>query len=62
VLEVSERAGYMYVPMKTTEGFLLITKSSRYGHDVLESIPSTPSRLYYIYIKLIPYGAYKMIF
>jgi hypothetical protein len=27
------------------EKFLLITKSSRYGHEVLERIPSTPSIL-----------------
>jgi hypothetical protein len=42
--------------------FLLITKSSGYVHEVLERIPSTPSGLYYTYIKLIPYVAYKMIF
>jgi hypothetical protein len=44
------------------EEFLLITKSSGYGHEVLERIPSTPPELYYIYIKLIPYIAYKIIF
>jgi hypothetical protein len=44
------------------EEFLLITKSSRYSHEVLERIPSTPSRLYYTYIKLVPYVTYKMIF
>jgi hypothetical protein len=44
------------------EEFLLITKSSRYGHDVLERIYSTPSRLYYTYIKRVPYVAYKVIF
>jgi hypothetical protein len=44
------------------EEFLLITKSSGYGHEVLERIPSTPSRLYYTYIKPIPYIAYKVIF
>jgi hypothetical protein len=44
------------------EEFLLITKSSRYGHVVLEIIPSTPSGLYYIYMKPIPYVAYKVIF
>jgi hypothetical protein len=42
--------------------FLLITKSSRRGQDVLERIHSTPFGLYYIYIKLIPYVAHKMIF
>jgi hypothetical protein len=44
------------------EEFLLITKSSGYGHEVLERIPSTLSELYYTYIKLIPYVAYKVIF
>jgi hypothetical protein len=42
--------------------FLLITKSSGYGHEVLERIPSTLSTLYYTYIKLIPYVTYKVIF
>jgi hypothetical protein len=44
------------------EEFLLITKSSGYGHEVLETIPSTPSELYYTYIKPVPYVAYKVIF
>jgi hypothetical protein len=43
------------------EEFLLITKSSGYGHEVLERIPSTPSRLYYTYLKLMPYVTYKVI-
>jgi hypothetical protein len=42
--------------------FLLITKSSRYGHKVLKRISSTPSGLYYAYIKHVPYVAYKVIF
>jgi hypothetical protein len=42
--------------------FILITKSSGYGHKVLERIPSTPSGLYYTYIKSVPYVAYKVIF
>jgi hypothetical protein len=33
------------------EEFLLITKSSGYGHEVLERIPSTLSGLYYTYKK-----------
>jgi hypothetical protein len=44
------------------EEFLLITKSSGYGHEVLERIHSTPSGLYYTYIKLVPYDTYKVIF
>jgi hypothetical protein len=42
--------------------FLLITKSSGYGHEVLERISSTSSELYYTYIKLVPHVAYKVIF
>jgi hypothetical protein len=44
------------------EEFLLITKSSGYGHEVLEKISSTQSGLYYTYIKHVPYVAYKVIF
>jgi hypothetical protein len=44
------------------EEFLLITKSSGYDHEVLERIPSTQIGLYYTYIKLVPYVAYKVIF
>jgi hypothetical protein len=44
------------------EEFLLIIKSSEYGHEILKRIPSTPSGLYYTYIKLVPYIACKMIF
>jgi hypothetical protein len=40
--------------------FLLITKSSGYGHEVLERYPSTPCGLYYTYIKPVPYIAYKV--
>jgi hypothetical protein len=42
--------------------FLLITKSSGYGHEVLERNHSTMSGLYYAYIKHISHLAYKMIF
>jgi hypothetical protein len=44
------------------EEFLLITKSPGYGHEVLERILSTPSGLYYTYIKLVTYVAYNVIF
>jgi hypothetical protein len=54
------------LPIRTYEDnkeeFLLITKSSGYGHEVLERIPSTPFRLYYTYIKHVPYVIYKVIF
>jgi hypothetical protein len=36
--------------------------SSGYGHEVLETIPSTPSGLYYTYVKSVPYVTYKVIF
>jgi hypothetical protein len=41
---------------------LLITKTNEDGHDILERIPSLPSRLYYTYIKFVPHIAYKVIF
>jgi hypothetical protein len=44
------------------EEFLLITKSSEHGYEVLERIPSTPSRLNYTYIKPVPRVTYKVIF
>jgi hypothetical protein len=44
------------------EEFLFITKSSGYGHEVLERISSTPYELYYTYIKHIPHVAYKVTF
>jgi hypothetical protein len=44
------------------EEFLFITKSSAYGHEVLERIPSTLSGLYYTYIKHVPHIVYKVIF
>jgi hypothetical protein len=40
----------------------LITKTNRYGYDILERIPSSPSGLYYTYIKHVPHVAYKVIF
>jgi hypothetical protein len=52
-----------HVPMKDNkEEFLLSTKSSGYGYEVIERIPSTSFGLYYTYIKPIPYVAYKVIF
>jgi hypothetical protein len=44
------------------EKFVLITKSFGYDHEVLEKISSTPSGLYYTYIKRVPYVVYKVIF
>jgi hypothetical protein len=53
---------HLYTHEDNKEEFLLITKSSGYGHEVLERIPSTLSGLYYTYIKFVPYVAYKVIF
>jgi hypothetical protein len=53
---------YVCTHENNKEEFLLITKSSEYGHEVLERIPSTSSGLYYTYIKPEPYVAYKVIF
>ena len=44
------------------EEFLLITKESGYGKDILERIPSFLSGLYYTYIKHVPHVAYEVIF
>jgi hypothetical protein len=47
---------------ENNEEFLLITKSNRDDHNILEPIPSLQYGLYYIYIILIPHVAYKVIF
>jgi hypothetical protein len=53
---------HVYTHEDNKDEFLLITKSSGYGHKVLERISSTLSELYYTYIKLVPHVAYKVIF
>jgi hypothetical protein len=53
---------YVCIHKDNKEEFLLITKSSGYGHKVLERIHSTPSGLYYTYIKHVSHIAYKVIF
>jgi hypothetical protein len=47
---------------ENNEESLLITKTNEDGYDILERIPSLPSRLYYTYIKPVPHVAYKVIF
>jgi hypothetical protein len=47
---------------ENNEEFLLITKPSEYGSNVLERILSFPSGLYYTYIKPVPHVTYKVIF
>jgi len=44
------------------EEFLLFTEDIGQGKETLEKVPSLPSRLYYTYIKHVPYVAYKVIF
>jgi hypothetical protein len=60
--DIQKNGLYVCTHEANMKEFPLITKSSGYDHEVLERIPSTLSRLYYTYIKLIPYVAYKVIF
>jgi hypothetical protein len=60
--DIQKSGLYVCIHEDNKEEFLLITKSSGYGHEVLQRIPSTPSGLYYTYIKPVPYVAYKLIF
>jgi hypothetical protein len=60
--DIRKRGLHVYTHEDNKEEFLIITKSSRYGHEVLERITSTPSGLYYTYIKPVPHVAYKVIF
>jgi hypothetical protein len=60
--DMRKSGSYVCTHEDNKEEFLLISKSSEYGHEVLERISSTPSGLYYTYIKLVPYVAYKVIF
>jgi hypothetical protein len=47
---------------ENNEEFLHIIKKNGDDHDILERIHFLPSGLYYTYIKLVPYIAYKVIF
>jgi hypothetical protein len=47
---------------ENNEESLLINKTNGDGYDILETIPSLPSELYYTYIKSVPHIAYKVIF
>jgi hypothetical protein len=47
---------------ENNEEFLHIIKKNGDDHNILEKIPSLPSRLYYIYIKPVPHVVYKVIF
>jgi hypothetical protein len=60
--DIQKSGLHVYTHEDNKEECLLITMSSRYGHDVLERIHSNPSGLYYTYIKLIPHVIYKVIF
>jgi hypothetical protein len=60
--DIQKNGLYVCTHEANMKEFPLITKSSGYDYEVLERIPSTLSRLYYTYIKLIPYVAYKVIF
>jgi hypothetical protein len=60
--DIRKRGLHVCTHEDNKEEFILITKSSGYGHEVLERISSTPSGLYYTYIKLVSHVAYKVIF
>jgi hypothetical protein len=60
--DIGKSGLYVCTHEDNKEEFLLITESSRYGHEVLKRISSTQSGLYYTYIKHVPYIAYKVIF
>jgi uncharacterized protein YbaR (Trm112 family) len=47
---------------ENNEESLLINKTNGDGYDILETIPSLPSELYYTYIKSVSHIAYKVIF
>jgi hypothetical protein len=47
---------------ENNEEFLHIIKKNGDDHNILEKIPSLPSRLYYTYIKPVPHVVYKVIF
>jgi hypothetical protein len=60
--DIQKSGLYVCTHEDNKEEFLLITKSSRYDHEVVERIPSTPFGLYYTYIKPVPHVAYNVIF
>jgi hypothetical protein len=53
---------HMEIHEENKEEFLLFTKDIRQGKEILEKVHSLPSRLYYTYIKPVPYVAYQVIF
>jgi len=62
VIEISTKMGKILGPVTKIMRILIITKDNRYGRDTIERIPSTPSRLYYSYIKPIQHVAHIVIF
>jgi hypothetical protein len=60
--DIQKSGLHVHTHKDNKEEFLFITKSFGYGYGVLERIPSTPSGLYYTYIKHVPHIAYKAIF
>ena len=48
--------------VESKEEYLLFTKDTGYGKQIVEKIPSFPCGLYYIYIKPVKHVAYKVIF
>jgi hypothetical protein len=60
--EIRKNELHIVTHEKNNEEFLLITKTNGDDYNILEKIPSLPSRLYYTYIKLVPYVVYKLNF
>jgi hypothetical protein len=60
--DICENGLHVITHEENNEEFLFITKENRAGHDILKSIPSLPSGLYYTYKKFVPYVVYKVIF
>jgi hypothetical protein len=59
---LTEFLRYLKTHIENNEEFLLISKPSAYGFNILEKIPSLPFGLYYTYIKPVPDVTYKVIF
>jgi hypothetical protein len=60
--DIHKNGLHIVIHEKNNKESLLITKTNRDGYDILERIPSLPSRLYYTYIKYVIQVAYKVIF
>jgi hypothetical protein len=60
--DISKNGLHIVTHEENNKESLLITKTNVDGYDILERIPSLPSRLCYTYIKLVSHVVYKVIF